>query len=59
MIISDNKPSAVLLGTTSKSCNSFYRNALIKCHIFILNLELNMPTPKWDGAEDPRFKQFL
>ena len=38
MIVSGNKPSPVSLHT--KSCNSIYRNALIKCQIFVLILNI-------------------
>ena len=34
-----------------------YRNALIKCQIFVLNL--NMPKTKWDGAEKPTIDNFF
>ena len=34
-----------------KSCKIIYRNALIKCQIFVLNL--NMPKTEWEGPEDP------
>ena len=35
----------------TKSYKSIYRNALIKWEIFVLNL--NMPTIKWEGVENP------
>ena len=54
-IVSRHKPSSVALH--QKSCNSIHRNALIKCHIFVLNL--NMPKTKWDGAEEPTINNFF
>ena len=51
-------PSGKILisSPTSKSRSSIYRNYLIKCRIFILNL--NVPKTKWDGAEEPTINHF-
>ena len=53
-IVSGNKPSPV--AQYQQSCNIIQRNALIKCQICIINL--NLPKPKWGGAEDPTIKNF-
>ena len=49
-IVSGNKPSPVAINVHQNHAKVFYRNALIKCQIYILNF--NMPKTKWDGAED-------
>ena len=45
-----------LISPTLKSKN-IYRNALIKCQIFVPNL--NMPKLKWEGTEDPIINNFF
>ena len=53
-IVSGNKLSSC----TSKSYKySIYRNALIKCQIFVRNL--NMSKTKWDGDEEPTINNVL
>ena len=54
-IVSGNKPLTSI--PTSISCNSIYRNALIRCQILVLNLNMLKKT-KWDGAEEPAIKFF-
>ena len=54
-IVSGNKPSPVTLH--QKACNNIDRNALIKCQIFVLNI--NIPKTKWDGAEEPTINKFF
>ena len=53
-IVSGDKPSSVAI---HKNYAIIYRNALIKCVIFVLNL--NMPKTKWDVAEESTINNFF
>ena len=58
MVIRSFRVKKTLMSSpTSKSYNSTYRNASIKCQIFVLNL--NMPKTKWDDAEEPTINNFF